>query len=106
MDYYTGTLEADVDGGVIDAEALYEIDAIWSRHRDRYGMRRVEYVNSIALESWIFGARQQTRATAVALLGEAEVERQEELALMAWRETAEQDEADDWADYCHDVAAE
>ncbi|MCV2449393.1 hypothetical protein [Paracoccus sp. DMF] len=106
MDYYTGTLEADVPGGVIDAEAVYEIDAAWSRNRDRYGMRQILHINDFCLESWTFDGRQQTRATAVALLGEAEVERQEEFALEAWRSTAEQDDADGWADYRHDMAAE
>ena len=106
MDYHTGTLVADVNGGMLDAEATYEIDAMWPSHRDRHGMRQILHINSVTLESWLFDGRQQTRATAFALLGEDEVERQEELALIAWRETAEQDDADGYADYRHDMAAE
>ena len=106
MDYHTGTLVADVDGGMLDAKATYEIDALWSSRRDRHGMRQILHINSVTLESWLFDGRQQTRATAVALLGEDEVERQEELALIEWRETAEQDDADGYADYRHDMADE
>lgn len=103
MDYHTGTLTLDASEGYIEAEALFEIDALWSRHRDRYGMRSIQWVNSITLDSWTFNGRKQTRETAVALLGEDEVERQEDLALADWRATAEQDDADEYADQMRDM---
>lgn len=102
MDYHTATLTLDVSEGYSECEAVFEIDAIWSRHRDHHGMRRVDYVNGCTLESWTFDGRQQTRATAVALIGEAEVERQEDLARTSWLETAEQDDADEYADFKRD----
>ncbi|MDT1061166.1 hypothetical protein RM190_04795 [Paracoccus sp. CPCC 101403] len=102
MDYHTATLTLDVAEGYSECEATFEVDALWSRHRDRHGMRRVDHVNGVSLESWTFDGRQQNRATAVALIGEAEVERQEDLARTAWLETAEQDDADGYADYQRD----
>lgn len=110
FDYHTGTLTMDAAEGYVEAEALFKIDAFWSRHRDRYGMRSIQWVNNISLDSWTFDGRKQTRETAVALLGEDEVARQEDLALIEWRQTAEQDDADEYADQMrdlrHDLAAE
>lgn len=104
MDYHRTILEADVNGGVIDAEAIYRIDAAWGpRH---HGIRSIWHVNDCTLDEWTFDGRKQSRATACALLGEEEVERQEELACEAWLQTAVQDDADGWADYRHDMAAE
>lgn len=104
MDYHRGTIEADVDGGVIDAEAIYRIDAVWGP-RNR-GVRSIWHVNDCTLDEWTFDGRKQTRATLCALLGEDEVERQEQLALEAWLETAVENDASDWADYRYDMAAE
>lgn len=104
MDYHRGTLEAYTSGGVIDAEATYSIDAVWGP-RQR-GIRSLWHVNDCTLDCWIFDGRKQSRATAVALLGEEEVARQEDLACEKWMETAAQDDADGWGDYRYGLAAE
>lgn len=95
MTHYTGTLCLDAHEGCVDAPAVYEIDAIWSQG-DVYPM-------SVVLLSWTFDGRQQTRNTAVALIGADEVERQEAHACKAWCETAIRDMLDARAD---DRAAE
>ncbi|MTH66730.1 hypothetical protein [Paracoccus shanxieyensis] len=106
MNYHTDTLTLDASEGLVEAEAIFAIDAAWSSHRNARGYRSIDWISSCELESWTFDGRKQTRATAVALIGEAEVERQENLAMYSWRETASQDEADEYADYRHGMAAE
>lgn len=103
-DYHSGSLTLDAPEGYSECEARYEIDASWSRRRN--GLRQVLHVSGIQLDEWTFDGRRQTRATAVALLGEAEVERQEDIALIAWRETAERDDADSYGDYACDLREE
>lgn len=109
MDYHTGTIVLDKDEGMIEAEAVYEIDALWSR-RDHRGWRSVVYVNSVTLISWTYGSRKQNRETAVALAGDDWIQRMEEIAGTEWRETAEQDDADNYGDFLRDqrsdIAAE
>lgn len=103
MDYHTFTLTLDAPEGYVDAEAVLEIDAAWSSRRDRYGMRSIMHINEFSLTEWTFDGRKQNRATAVALIGEDSVEMQEQLALDAWRSTAEQDDAEEYADYARDL---
>lgn len=103
MDYHPFTLTLDAPEGYVEAEATLEIDAAWSSRRDRYGMRSILHVNEFSLSEWTFDGRKQTRETAVALIGAASVEMQEQLALDAWRSTAEQDDAEEYADYARDL---
>lgn len=100
-DYHSGNLTLDVPEGYSECEARYEIEASWS-HRNGRGYRQVLHISGVSLDEWTFNGRRQTRDTAVELLGEAEVERQEDLALIEWRETAEQDDADSYGDYARD----
>lgn len=108
-DYHTGSICLDEAEGLIEAEAIFEIEASWSSRR-RNGFRSIDYVSGVRLLSWTYGARKQTRETAVALAGEAWVEAQEDHALTEWRRSAEQDEADNYGDFAYeqrrDMAAE
>lgn len=99
MDYHRSTLTLDASEGLIEADAIYSIDVVWGPRRK--GVRSVWHVNDCTLDEWTFDGRKQSRATACALVGEDEVERQEQLALEAWLETAVQDDADGYADYLH-----
>lgn len=101
MDYHSGSQTLDEMEGAIEAEALFEIDATWSR-RGRNGFRTVEHVAGVNLLQWTYGGRKQTRETAIALAGPGWIEKQEEIALTAWRGTAEQDDADSYGDYAGD----
>lgn len=104
-DYHSGNLTLDAAEGYSECEARFEIEASWSSRNHR-GVRQVLHISGVSLDEWTFDGRRQTRATAIALLGEAEVERQEDLALIAWRETAEQDDADSYGDYARDLREE
>ena len=105
MNYHSATLVIEGPEGLIEAEATFAIDAAWSSHRNARGYRSVDWINSCELSEWVFDGRKQTRETAVALAGEAEIERQENLAMIEWRETASQNEADEYADYRYGMAA-
>lgn len=102
MDYHNGSLTLDEMEGAIEAEAIFEIDATWSR-RSRNGMRSVDHVAGVNLLQWTFGGRKQDRETAVKLAGEEWVAHQEDLALTQWQETAEQDDADSYGDYAYEL---
>ncbi|WP_353144915.1 hypothetical protein [Paracoccus sp. (in: a-proteobacteria)] len=103
---HDGTMTLDTAEGYIEAPARFEVDADWSRNRNRWGYKTVEQVNACNLTAWNLGAATLPRETAVAILGESEVERQEDLAAEAWEQTAVSDEADGYADWRHDMAAE
>ena len=96
MTNYTGTLY--LDAADHECPAVYELDVIW--------MQGEPYVNSVRLDEWTFGGRRQTRETAVALIGDGEVQRQEGEAVEAWLPTAERDRDDDRADSRMWLAAE
>lgn len=95
--FHRDTLTMDVAEGYTECEAIYRISASWGARR-RGGSRELLAAHDCTLDGWFFGGRPQSRATAVALLGEAEVDRQEEAACIRWMEDAEADDADEWAD--------
>ena len=90
MTHYTGTLCLDAHEGYCECEAVYEIADIWSQGEP--------FAAGVDLISWTFDGRQQTRATAVALIGDGEVQRQEADACEAWLDTARRDMLDARAD--------
>lgn len=108
-DTHTGSLIIDAPEGYIEAEATFTIAACWSRRNSR-GYRTVDYVSDAELESWIFNGRKQTRETAVALMGEDAVQQSEQFSVEEWRETATQNDADEYGDWKYeqrrDIAAE
>lgn len=104
MTVHDGTLTLDIPEGCIEAAARFSISAEWGP-RSRGGYRAVEDADC-ALACFVLGAATLPREVAALILGEAEVERQEELALGDWLATASADEAGEWADYRHGMAAE
>ena len=70
-------LTLDAAEGYAECAATYQMTVEYSRGR-------VVDLISATLTDWIFNGRHQTRATAVALLGDEEVERQEELTAAQW----------------------
>ena len=98
MTHYTGTLCLDAPEGYNECPAVYDLDVIWCQGEP--------YVSSVQLLSWTFDGRQQTRDTAVALIGDGEVQRQEADACEAGLDTARRDMLDARADMRADMAAE
>lgn len=71
------TLTLDAPEGYSECPATYSIGTQWDNGR-------LLRWDACTLDEWAFNGRKQTRATAVALLGEDEVRRQEELAGERW----------------------
>ena len=88
MTRYTGTLY--LDAADLECPAVYEIADYWVQGEPQ--------VAAVDLISWTFDGRLQTRETAVLLIGDGEVQRQEGEAVEAWLDTAERDMADARAD--------
>lgn len=104
MTTFTAPLTLDEEQGCIEDEfAEFQIDA---EFEGRPGHRRLIAASAATLIAWRFGDRMQTRETAVKLAGEAWVLRQEATARDRYLATAEADDADAYADYRHDLAAE
>ncbi len=98
MTHHTGTLCLDAPEGYNECPAVYELGVSW--------VMGEPIVVAVDLISWTFDGRQQTRDTAVALIGDAEVQRQESEAVEAWLDTALRDMADARADSREWIAAE
>lgn len=96
--YHTGTLTIDAAEGYCECEAVFKIDATWSTQRVN-GMRQLYSAQIVWVSNWTFNKLPQTEATALAILGTHEFDRQCQLALEEWRETAVQDEAAEYGDY-------
>lgn len=82
-----GTLTLDAVEGYVEAEAIFQIttsydDAGIIRGR---GWRSGE-CHACRIEEWTFNGLTQTRETAIALLGEDEVKRQEAAAGADWQD--------------------
>lgn len=101
---HAGQLTIDAPEGYSECVAVYRVYATWSA-RNRKGYRTIEDAHC-TLKHWTFNGRPQTRSTAIALMGEKEVQRQEDLALSAWEEKAPQEDAEGWADYQSDLKAD
>lgn len=98
MTHHTGTLYLDAPEGYCECPATYELAVCW--------VMGDPVITAVNLLSWTFDGRQQTRDTAVALIGDGEVQRQEADACEAWLETAHRDMIDERADMRADMAAE
>lgn len=98
MTQHIGTLTLDGREGYVEAPAIYDLAATW--------VQGDVIVTGCRLASWIFDGRQQTRETAVALIGEDAVVEHEARAARDWKATARRDMADDRADSRHWLAAE
>lgn len=103
MNYHRGSLTIDTDDVLIDGvDAEYSVDATWSR-RSR-GVRSVIHVNEVTLMWW--GKARAPRDLAVRIAGEDAIIAEEQRAYEEWIATAVEDDANDYADYRMDIAAE
>lgn len=103
MDYHRGSLTIDTDNVLIDGvDAEYSVDAIWSR-RTR-GVRSVIRVNEVTLMWW--GKARAPRDLAVRISGEDAICAEEQPAYEEWIASAARNDADGYADYRMDIAAE
>ena len=74
---HEATLTLDAPEGYAECAATYQMAVTYRRGR-------VDDLRRAELTDWIFNGRHQSRATAVALLGQSEVTRQEELTASQW----------------------
>ncbi|MDF3607518.1 hypothetical protein PE067_16040 [Paracoccus sp. DMF-8] len=104
MDYHRGSLTIDTDDVLIDGvDAEYVVDAVWSRRNSR-NLRSVDHVHSVTLMWW--GKSRYSRAVAVSIAGETAIKAEEQRAYEEWIATAVMDDANAYADYRMDMAAE